>query len=157
MAVRQICAVQEDLLEHPLYHNPAFTVLLENFLLRVFHGKPESPYKSLIERLMETHYVVLYRTVLEFEDRAYHAYHLQITDRDQKTSGFYIRIEEDVIVLFIDEAAGVVFEKKADTGQSLPTSPLHAQPVTELEPKVRLQQLKSLLGVQKPQSAQPTT
>lgn len=146
MTVRQICAVQEDLLEHPLYHNPAFTVLLENFLVRVFHGKPESPYKTPIERLIETHYVVLYRTVLEFEDRAYGAYHLQITDRDQKTSGFYIRIEEDITLLFIDEAAGVLFEKKADTGQTLPTTPLQAQPVTKLDPKVRLQQLRSLLG-----------
>lgn len=153
MAVRQICAVQEDLLEHPLYHNPAFKVLLENFLVRVFHGKPESPYKSPIERLMDTHYVVLYQTVLEFEDRSYHAYHLQITDRDQKTSGFYIRTEGDTVVLFIDEAAGVVFEKKADTGQSLPTAPLHAQPINKLEAKVRLQQLKSLLGVSSVQSS----
>lgn len=146
MTVRQICAVQEDLLEHPLYHNPAFTVLLENFLVRVFHGKPESPYKTPIERLIETHYVVLYRTVLEFEDRSYHAYHLQITDRDQKTSGFYIRTEGDTVVLFIDEAAGVVFEKKADTGRNSSSQPLRTQPAAKLEPKVRLQQLRSLLG-----------
>lgn len=153
MAIRQICAVQEDLLEHPLYHNPSFKGFLENFLARVFHGKPESPYKSLIERLMETHYVVLYQTVLEFEDRTYHAHHLQITNRDQETSGFYILIEEGAVVLFIDEAAGVLFEKKVDTGQSLSTPPLHAQPVNKLEAKVRLQQLKSLLGVSSVQSS----